>query len=853
MPYEIPNYALLSKLGEGAMAEVWLAEHQINRRKAAIKILKPAALIDANAEKLFVREGEVLASFDHPNIVRIHEQGHSGNLCYLVMECLQGGDLLKRMDPKSAPVTVGEALGLTVQVAAGLEAAHQQQVVHRDLKPANIMLRNDTTPVLTDFGIARFLDRSISVYAQAQMVVGTVAYMSPEQVTGQELDGRSDLYALGILFFELLTGQRPFPGRSFQELALQHLHAPLPLLPAELAVLQPVLAQLLAKQKEDRYATAQNFIDELRLCYLNEVALRRQVGFAATSRAWSSQLRALGFVMDPPQLAEVRIAQGEAEAAWLAEEKRLAEAARSAEAKRRADEAEAVRLAEEKRQAETVRIAEAKRQAEEAEAVRLAVEKRQAETVRIAEAKRRAEEAEAARIAEEKRRVDTTRIAEVKRRVEAEATPPAPVVGAPIPYEIPGYLLLSKLSEGAMSEVWLAEHQMHRRKMHKRKAAIKIFKPAAALSEANAEKIFVRQREVLGSFDHPNIMRIYDVACVGNLSYLVMEYLPGGTLLQRMGSKTEPVKLGEAVGLTVQIAAGLEAAHQRQVVHTRLKPAKIMLRNDTTPVLINFPERMGRDPGWDSDLYEPQVQITVGTANYMSPEQVLGQELDGRSDLYALGILFFELLTGQLPFAGRSFHELAVQHLNAPLPQLPAELAVLQPVLDQLLAKRKEGRYPTAQAFIDALRLCFINEIALQRQVSVATTSKAWSSQLHALGFVLDESDAPEEVAPTSRHVPIAAQVFIGKRFWLTSALCGLLLPFIANFVLSLDVSEGISIAIIFACWLLPIGWILFPELRLKHGLSRLTYSRLGFVSIVFLVCTALFTKIFFGIVFRRF
>ena len=343
---QIPNYTLLSKLGEGAMADVWLAEHQINKRKAAIKILKPKGLSD---EEVFVREGRALASFDHPNIVRIHDQGRVGKLCYLVMECLQGGTLEKRMDPKSPPVTVGEALGLVVQIAGGLEVAHQQQVVHRDLKPANIMLRNDTTPVLTDFGLARFLNRSMSMHAQAGLIVGTFFYMSPEQLTGQELDGRTDLYALGILFFELLTGQRPFSGRTLAEISAQHFYAPLPQLPTELVVLQPVLEQLLAKKKEDRYPTAQAFIDALRLCFLNEVALRQQVGFAATSRAWSSQLRALGFVMDSPQLVDVRIAQGEAEAARLAEEKRRAEAARSAEAKRRAEETEAARIAEEKR------------------------------------------------------------------------------------------------------------------------------------------------------------------------------------------------------------------------------------------------------------------------------------------------------------------------------------------------------------------------------------------------------------------------------------------------------------------------------------------------------------------------
>ena len=345
-------------------------------------------------------------------------------------------------------------------------------------------------------------------------------------------------------------------------------------------------------------------------------------------------------------------------------------------------------------------------------------------------------EAEAARLTEEKP------IAEAKRRAEeAEATPPAPVFGAPIPYEIPGYLLLSKLSgshESSLTEVWLAEHQMHARKV-----AIKIFKP---FGNINSKK-FVREGHVLASFDHPNIMRVYEVACVGNLTYLVMEYLLGGTLLQRMGSGTV---LGEALGLTVQIAAGLEAAHQQQVVHRDLRPDNIMLRNDTTPVLTNFREQdRGGDRDWDPDW---DLDVVHGHNAYMmSPEQVTGEALDGRSDLYALGILFFELLTGQPPFRGRSFRELVLQHLQEPLPQLPVELAVLQPVLDQLLAKQKEDRYPTAQAFIDALRLCFAASTQAADSSSapvVALPSVATDPPLRPDGTVIrdtlkDGSDRP--------------------------------------------------------------------------------------------------------------
>ena len=308
MPFDIPNYTLLSRLGEGAMAEVWLGEHKRNGRKAAIKVLKPSALADGDAEKLFLREGQVLAGFDHPNIVKIYDNDRVGDLAYLVMEHLAGGTLFERM--QRGPISIGEALGLVAQIAGGLEAAHRQQVIHRDLKPANIMLRDETTPVLTDFGASRLLDRS-TIYGRDGMIVGTPIYMSPEQVQGQTLSGSSDLYALGILFFELLTGDRPFPGVSFPEIAAQHLYAPIPQLPAAIAMLQPVLERLLAKKPEDRYPSAQAFVDDLRAVFIHDEALRLQVGYAGTSMAWSSQLRALGFVLDREQKVEVRRAQGE--------------------------------------------------------------------------------------------------------------------------------------------------------------------------------------------------------------------------------------------------------------------------------------------------------------------------------------------------------------------------------------------------------------------------------------------------------------------------------------------------------------------------------------------------------------
>jgi serine/threonine protein kinase len=299
----IPNYKILKKIGEGGMSDIWLAEHRRNLRKVAIKVLrKSGQLSDAENEELFLREGEVLASFNDRNIITIYDNDRHGDIAYLAMEYIPGGTLLDRM--RSSMVSVGEAIGLIVQIASALGAAHRRGIVHRDLKPENILMRDDTTPILTDFGAARIKDRK-TIFSKDGATVGTPVYMSPEQVTGQELDGRSDLYAIGILLFELLSGKKPFRGGSFTEIASQHLYAPIPKLPEELAPLQHIIDTLLAKSAELRYSTAQGFIDALRSVVLGDALMRRYISHSANSPAWTTQLRALGFILDNNERTEV--------------------------------------------------------------------------------------------------------------------------------------------------------------------------------------------------------------------------------------------------------------------------------------------------------------------------------------------------------------------------------------------------------------------------------------------------------------------------------------------------------------------------------------------------------------------
>lgn len=274
-------------------------------RKVAIKVLRSAGDDDPErTEKRFLREGRTLAKITHKNVCGIYDIAKVGNLAYIAMEYLDGGTLV---DQLKNGVSVGESIAIVVQVASALEEAHKLGIIHRDLKPANVMLRGGRVPVLTDFGIARELTASQTRITAENMIVGTPIYMSPEQVSGGEVDGRSDLYALGIMFHELLTGQPPYKGDTPIAVCMQHLTAPLPSMPPNLVDLQPVMDRMLAKRREDRFANMSEFTHALREVFVGSDAMREAASFSPDT-PWSEQLRGLGFSFDTLRDAEFKAA-----------------------------------------------------------------------------------------------------------------------------------------------------------------------------------------------------------------------------------------------------------------------------------------------------------------------------------------------------------------------------------------------------------------------------------------------------------------------------------------------------------------------------------------------------------------
>ncbi|MGB3127474.1 MAG: serine/threonine-protein kinase [Pseudomonas sp.] len=248
----IPGYDIEGEIGEGAMANVYLATQRSLERKVALKVMAAALAADPSFCERFLREGKTLARLSHPHTVTIHDIGNVGELYYMAMEYLPNGTLKERI---AAGLTPEQGVTLVRQIASALGYAHAQGLVHRDVKPANILFRADGTAVLSDFGIAKSLDDRTQ-FTQAGFAVGTPSYMSPEQARGQEIDGRADLYALGVVLYEILVGKLPYTGTDALSTALAHLTEPLPELPVHHGRYQDVLRKLLAKDPAERFPDA---------------------------------------------------------------------------------------------------------------------------------------------------------------------------------------------------------------------------------------------------------------------------------------------------------------------------------------------------------------------------------------------------------------------------------------------------------------------------------------------------------------------------------------------------------------------------------------------------------------------
>jgi len=260
------RYSLGTQLGKGAMGVVYRAWDNVLDRKIAIKQLPLALSADNEYALRFRREAKALARLTHPNIVQVYDFIEDGLHLWMTLEFVEGGDLASYLKGNNS-LTVQENIGIIILIAEGLAYAHDQGIIHRDLKPANILLTKEHEPKITDFGIAKV--SQASHMTEAGTVLGSPRYMSPEQCSGGHVDSRTDIYALGISLYELLSGKAPFEGDTSSVMARQIVEQPKPLseivsgIPLEIEILN---SRMLAKNPDDRPSNMKEVIDLLLIC-----------------------------------------------------------------------------------------------------------------------------------------------------------------------------------------------------------------------------------------------------------------------------------------------------------------------------------------------------------------------------------------------------------------------------------------------------------------------------------------------------------------------------------------------------------------------------------------------------------
>jgi serine/threonine-protein kinase PpkA len=252
----LDGYRLLRKLGEGGMSTVYLAENIADGEQQVLKLIRMSAQDDGEMVQRFIGEFALISQIDHPNVAKIFAQGFSESHAYIAMEYFPGGDLRQLMSGEFGETI---AVATLLQVAGALSAIHGEGIVHRDMKPDNIMIRADGSLALADFGIATQLQTELHGEKTGE-VYGTPSYLSPEQATDSHVDHRADIYALGIMFFELLTGKKPYRASSPQALLYQHVNAEIPTLPNQYAHYQDLLVKMMAKEPNERFSQADDIV-----------------------------------------------------------------------------------------------------------------------------------------------------------------------------------------------------------------------------------------------------------------------------------------------------------------------------------------------------------------------------------------------------------------------------------------------------------------------------------------------------------------------------------------------------------------------------------------------------------------
>jgi serine/threonine protein kinase len=581
---------VLERVGQGAMSVVYKAKQDFTERIVAIKMLRAQLCCDPSNVKRFQREAKAIARLSHPNLLNVYGVGttNSGQP-YIIMDYIEGKSLAQLLE-RDGQIDWKRAAMIFIQVCDAMQHAHSNRIIHRDLKPDNIMLvdnpAGEDMVKVVDFGIVKITDdsqRFSQRLTQTGEVWGSPVYMSPEQCMGHELDHRSDIYALGTVLYECLTGKPVFEGKRITDIVMKQLNEK----PKALSAVRPDL-QIPA------------WFEQVAMKALEKESRNRFLSMEEMKRAIEKGMLS------------------------------------------RKDTADAVL------------------------------------------------------------KPTAAPGGEVQRSAVASYTDPF------MDKKIGGkYLVKSFIGEGGMSVVYKAVQDGINRAV-----AIKVLREELCDDEANVKR-FQRESKAVSQLQHPNLVAIYDVGAMENgQPYMVMEFLEGKPLidvLERDGKMT----IERALPIFIQMCEVMFYAHNKGFIHRDLKPHNVILTRVGDKAdfvkLVDF-----GIVAYDGTKQALSQKLTAageicGSPIYMSPEQVLDDRVDHRSDIYSFGVVMYECLTGRPPFGGKRITDVLQKHVNSPPPQF-SELdpdnripPALEGIIFKALEKKQENRYNSMEELRQAL------------------------------------------------------------------------------------------------------------------------------------------------------
>jgi serine/threonine protein kinase len=673
-------------------------------RMMVIKTVLPH-LADAEYVARFRDEAKVVVKLSHGNLIPVFDAGLVGGELFLAMDFVEGRDLRavwNRCAKKQVAFPIDVAVYIVKELCRGLAYAHSfpdLNLVHRDISPPNVLVSYTGEVKLTDFGLA---SSTLKLEKTAPGIIyGKVAYMSPEQARGEKLDGRSDMYATGIVLWELLTGRQLFPpGKDQPQDLLARAKNPEVMRPSKRAPRVPpeldeICLKALAANKDDRYADC----DEMRMALQGWLAANAPTTDGTRMAAFLQELFAEDIVRERAERAEM-IARVRTRALTLPPTDEL---------RQMIEKSDKVNIA--------ALGAEGEAPVRKPGSVgRRASDKGIEGNDRRAQNDRRGDRARSAP-ASDKSSGAVAAAAALAQKPD--------VVELDIGSEVDGrYKIVELIGEGGMGKVYLAEHV----EIGKR-VALKVLHPSYSRMPDLVER-FRREARAASKIGHPNIVDVTDSGATPDGSvYFVMEYLEGvelGSVIEREGA----LDVARALRITGQICRALSAAHREGIIHRDLKPENIFLitrggEADVVKVLdFGIAKTTEAEAARERRLTSPGM--AMGTPEYMAPEQAAGRPADARTDIYSLGAIMYEMVTGVPPYQGDNFMEIltkkATQDPPPPItvrPDLPAQVSDL---VMAAMSRNPDGRPQTMESLEYELNKCLSGRGVAVAQILGMTT-----------------------------------------------------------------------------------------------------------------------------------